>query len=39
MSQELLLIALTEKTAGVARTSFEAVYQLQYSDVYIDTCN
>lgn len=36
MSQKLLPIALTEKTAGVTRISFEAVYQQQYLDVYID---
>lgn len=34
MSQKLLPIALTEKTAGVTRTSFET--QQQYLDVYID---
>lgn len=36
MSQELLLIALTKKTARVTRTSFEAVYQQQFWDVYTD---
>jgi len=36
VSQELFQIALTEKSAGVTRTSFEAVYKHQYLDVYID---
>lgn len=35
ISQELLLVALAERTVGVTGTSFEVVSQQQYLDVYI----